>query len=83
MITVQGDRKKWNIFLCEHISKTTYPNFTKFSMVVTVSRKNNKVSVWASEHLTVLSLDFVFMYVVNIRCSEISNVLFDRFLGLH
>ena len=77
MITVQGDRKKWNIFLCEHISKTTYPNFTKSSVVVPVSRKKNKVSVWASEHLT------VFMYVVNIRCSEISNVLFDRFLSLH
>ena len=35
------------------------------------------------EHLTVLSLDLVFIYVVNIRCSEISNVLFDRFLSLH
>ena len=34
------------------------------------------------EHLTVLSLDLVFIYVVNIRCSEISNVLFDRFLTL-
>ena len=35
------------------------------------------------EHLTVLSLDLVFIYVVNIRCSEISNVLFDRLLSLH
>ena len=35
------------------------------------------------EHLTVLSLDLVFIYVVNIRCSEISNALFDRFLSLH
>jgi len=33
--------------------------------------------------LTVLSVDLVFIYVVNIRCSEISNVLFDRFLSLH
>ena len=35
------------------------------------------------EHLTVLSLDLVFIYVANIRCSEISNVLFDRFFCLH
>jgi len=35
------------------------------------------------EYLTVLSLDLVFIYVVNIRCSEILNVLFDRFLSLH
>ena len=37
------------------------------------------------EHLTVLSLDLVItcINVVNIRCSEISNVLFDRFLSLH
>ena len=35
------------------------------------------------EHLTVLSLDLVFIYAVNIRCSEILNVLFDRFLSLH
>ena len=31
------------------------------------------------EHLTVLNLDLV----VNIRGSEISNVLIDRFLSLH
>jgi len=35
------------------------------------------------EHLTVLSLDLVFIYVVNICCSEISNVRFDRFLSLN
>ena len=34
------------------------------------------------EHLAVLSLDLVFIYIVNIHCSEISNVLFDRFLSL-
>jgi len=39
--------------------------------------------VTLSEHLTVLSLDLVFIYAVNIRCSEISNVLFDRLLSLH
>jgi len=30
-----------------------------------------------------LSLDLVFICVVNIRCSEISNALLDRFLSLH
>ena len=47
--------------------------------------KNSKTGIaWAEQwRLTVLSLDLVFIYVVNIHCSEISNVLFDRFLSLH
>ena len=52
-----------------------------------IAAKNSKTGIaWAEQwHLTVLSLDLVFIYVVNIRCSEISNVglLFDRFLSLH
>jgi len=47
--------------------------------------KNSKTGIaWAEQwRLIVLSHDLVFIYVVNIRCSEISNVLFDRFLSLH
>jgi len=62
-------------------------NFNAFSFVYegfrVLSAAFVQILLFAVSHLTVLSLDFVFIYAVSIRCSEISNVLFDRFLSVH